>query len=221
MKLQQLLNEIEVQDENEVPVKLNDVCLKPLYPDSEACAIMSAAQYFQNDPETLDMFSDIEDFQSQLKKCMKAPATPEDPNNPFEPGCLSGFGAPVNPSVVYGDFNTTSDDALRMFEASVLIITIPLPNTKDELKLKRIKNWESAFLTTLHTVKDEWIEVDRERVRIGNDDYVLNITYSAERSIEDELDRQSHGDAMTVVVSYFIMFLFGWLNSLYEGVILC
>lgn len=36
----------------------------------------------------------------------------------------------------------------------------------------------------------------------------LTIAFSAERSIEDELDRESNSDISTIVISYAIMFLY-------------
>ena len=34
----------------------------------------------------------------------------------------------------------------------------------------------------------------------------IEVAFSSERSIEDELDRESHSDVSTIVVSYIIMF---------------
>lgn len=36
----------------------------------------------------------------------------------------------------------------------------------------------------------------------------LTIAFSAERSIEDELDRESNSDVSTIVISYAIMFIY-------------
>lgn len=36
----------------------------------------------------------------------------------------------------------------------------------------------------------------------------LTISFSAERSIEDEIDRESYGDVGTVVISYAVMFVY-------------
>ena len=36
----------------------------------------------------------------------------------------------------------------------------------------------------------------------------MQVGYAAERSIEDELDRQSQSDIFTILVSYFIMFAY-------------
>ena len=36
----------------------------------------------------------------------------------------------------------------------------------------------------------------------------LTISFSAERSIEDEIDRESNSDISTIVISYAIMFIY-------------
>lgn len=46
----------------------------------------------------------------------------------------------------------------------------------------------------------------------------LTISFSAERSIEDEIDRESNSDVTTIVISYVIMFVYislalGHINS--------
>ena len=37
-------------------VTLEDICLKPLFPDNKKCAIMSILNYFQNSATNLDHF---------------------------------------------------------------------------------------------------------------------------------------------------------------------
>ena len=36
----------------------------------------------------------------------------------------------------------------------------------------------------------------------------MSVAYQAERSIEDELDRTSHSDVSTIIISYCIMFAY-------------
>lgn len=36
----------------------------------------------------------------------------------------------------------------------------------------------------------------------------MDVAYSSERSIEDELDRSSHSDVLTILISYVIMFAY-------------
>lgn len=36
----------------------------------------------------------------------------------------------------------------------------------------------------------------------------MNVAYYSERSVEDELDRESHSDMFTITISYLVMFLY-------------
>jgi len=43
----------------------------------------------------------------------------------------------------------------------------------------------------------------------------MDVAYYSERSVEDELDRESHSDVSTIAISYLVMFLYivftlGW-----------
>lgn len=40
------------------------------------------------------------------------------------------------------------------------------------------------------------------------EDDILEVAFSAERSIEDEIDRESRGEVSTVVISYVVMFVY-------------
>lgn len=201
-------------------ITLNDLCLKPMYPDNEFCTIMSATQYIQNNADTLAEYdqTDVDDlasFRDRIQGCMKNPTN----SKPGE-ACLSKFGAPINPSVVLGGFDTSFTNSDRALNSTVLIVTIPLPNTKDPKKLAAVKAWEEELLNTLHDIKQEWKKFDQKRDAWRREKYTeqdldfyrakysLKMSFMAERSVEDELDRQSHGDILTVCLSYFIMFLY-------------
>lgn len=41
----------------------------------------------------------------------------------------------------------------------------------------------------------------------GKPDF-MEVAYSAERSIEDEIERESYGEISTIVISYSVMFLY-------------
>lgn len=36
----------------------------------------------------------------------------------------------------------------------------------------------------------------------------MDVAYYSERSVEDELDRESHSDVFTIAISYFVMFVY-------------
>ena len=63
--------------------------------------------------------------------------------------------------------------------------------------LSRAKEWEKAYIEFLK----EW-QQDEEKMRY------MEIAFYSERSIEDELARESAGDISTIVASYLIMFVY-------------
>ena len=95
------------------------------------------------------------------------------------------------PNIALGGFDGSSYK-----NASTLIISFIVNNHKDKNKLKKALAWEKAFVNFMK-------------------DYVKNpknsnltISYHAERSIQDELERESKTDVITILVSYLIMFLY-------------
>ena len=77
-----------------------------------------------------------------------------------------------------------------------MIITFVVNNYQDKDKLAKAVAWEKAFLEYMKTyVLDS-----------ANEN--LTISFSAERAIQDELDRESNTDIITIFVSYMIMFLY-------------
>lgn len=79
-----------------------------------------------------------------------------------------------------------------MHEAQALIVTFPVVNYKDLRKNGDAEEWEAEFLRMMQNFSSP----------------NMSIAFKAERSIEDELDRQSQSDIVTVAVSYLIMFIY-------------
>ena len=77
-------------------------------------------------------------------------------------------------------------------KAQALIITITINNRLDRDELGKTLAWEKHFLDYMKNYQSEWFDVQ----------------YRAERSIEDEIERESQSDIKTVVISYLIMFLY-------------
>ena len=70
----------------------------------------------------------------------------------------------------------------------------------DEETLKKLANareWEKAFVEFMHTY-----------VKTHNVSHLFDLAFNSERSIEDELERETSGDILTVAVSYFVMFIY-------------
>ena len=103
---------------------------------------------------------------------------------------MSEFGGPVNPNVALGGFD---GDVYR--SAKSIIITFIVNNHEDEAKNKKAEAWEKAFISFMKDFKEN-----------GPKDF--QVSFSSERSIQDELDRESESDVVTILISYIIMFLY-------------
>lgn len=104
--------------------------------------------------------------------------------------CMKHGGIPlIYPEVALGGF-----DGKTYTQAKALILTFPVNNYNEAAKNKDSLLWETLFLDFMHNYTRDHPE--------------FSIAYKAERSIEDELDRQSQSDIVTVAVSYLIMFIY-------------
>lgn len=101
--------------------------------------------------------------------------------------CTSLFGGPVAPSLAFGGYA-----GKRYTEAKNIIVTFVINNHLDDSENDKPKAWEKKFLEYM---KNYW-------------DKDLDVAFMAERSIEDELERESHADIYTIFISYLVMFLY-------------
>jgi len=189
-------------DFNGTQVKLGDICFKPLAPDNDNCAIMSPLQYFQNDAKNLDYKPNTEDwdkpcfdggFLEQLKACVQSPTLPKTmcPGLP----CLGEFGGPAMPNVIFGDYQF--EGSMDYLKAKMLAITFPINNHVDKALNEKAKAWEKEYLNyIINTVKPS--------LALKN----ITVAYMAERSIDDEIERESAGDVSTIIISYMVMFVY-------------
>ncbi|XP_037364629.1 NPC intracellular cholesterol transporter 1 [Talpa occidentalis] len=177
---------------NNKTVTLQDICLAPLSPYNNNCTIMSVLNYFQNSHTMLDhMIGDdfyvYADYHTHFLYCTRAPASLNDTSLLHDP-CLGTFGGPVFPWLVLGGY-----DDQNYNNATALVITFPVNNYyNDTEKLQKAQAWEKEFINFVKNYKNP----------------NLTISFTAERSIEDELNRESNSDIFTVVISYAIMFLY-------------
>jgi len=104
-------------------------------------------------------------------------------NRPGE--CLPSFGQPIEPKLVLGG---AEGDWLN---AKALVISIVVDNYHDD-RVKPAMQWES-------TLKDHLAGLSRDNV---------NIHYTTEISLEEELNKSSNTDVKIVILSYLVMFLY-------------
>lgn len=187
------------------PVRLTDICLKPLAPENENCTVFSFLQYYQNSKDNLDR-AIVDDFNvpafnylTHFFSCYQAPTNLNDTDIGLS--CFGDFGGTVNPFMVVGNYSNGV-----YFNATALVITIVIENSNDADKIERAEKWEKVFLDFMKN----FTETQKTLRDQGKWNETANFTvyYSAERSIQDELDRQSRSDILTIFISYTIMFLY-------------
>ncbi|XP_053105399.1 NPC intracellular cholesterol transporter 1 [Hemicordylus capensis] len=173
-------------------IMLKDICLAPLSPYNNNCTILSVLNYFQNSHSVLDHWTGDEffvyaDYHSHFLYCVRAPASLNDTTLLHDP-CLGTFGGPVFPWLVMGGYDDENYN-----NATALVITFPVTNYyNDTEKLMKALAWEKEFINFVKNY----------------DNPNLTIAFSAERSIEDEINRESNSDVRTVVISYVVMFVY-------------
>ncbi|CAB3234366.1 unnamed protein product [Arctia plantaginis] len=171
---------------------IEDICFAPLSspfsgpvtPDQ--CAVMTVFGWFQNEIEGLE--SDT--YLDQILLCSR---------NPYLKECLSNFKGPVLPAVALGGFLKPGEPLTkrsRFHEANALIITFLVNNKKDMEQLRPVLKWEKEFINFMKNYTETQMPP------------YMDIAYTSERSIEDELERESQSDVSTILVSYVIMFAY-------------
>ncbi|KAM9439657.1 NPC intracellular cholesterol transporter 1 [Clarias gariepinus] len=181
-----------VADYNGENVTLNDICVSPLAPYNTNCTILSVLNYFQNSHEVLDhIFRDeyfvYADYHTHFMYCVSSPIALDDTGHFHDP-CMGTFGGPVFPWLALGGYEGTA-----YTNATALVITFPVNNyLNDTEKLGRARAWEKEFITFLKNYSNP----------------ELIVSFNSERSIEDEINRESNSDISTVLISYAIMFVY-------------
>jgi len=203
--LQTALTSLTAQYKNET-VHLEDICLQPLLPDNTKCTVFSVIQYFQNNISSInkciDTYEDpcgknegylvAEDWHDHIMGCAKNPSSMSDGNYLKTP-CMSEFGAPVPPKLVFGGYE--NDD---ITEAKAFVVTIVVSNHANEADNKKAEAWEKVFIEYLHKYSAGEI--------VNNSN--ISLAYSSERSIQDELETASKADVWTMLGSYLLMFAY-------------
>ncbi|KAM1909294.1 hypothetical protein ACFX13_038070 [Malus domestica] len=160
-------------------VSLADICMKPMDKD---CATQSVLQYFKMDPANYDGYGGVE----HLKYCFEHYSSADT--------CMSAFKGPLDPSTALGGFS-----GKNYSEASAFLVTYPVNNalSNDGNETARALAWEKAFI---ELAKDELLQMVQSRN--------LTLSFSSESSVEEELKRESTADAITILISYLVMFAY-------------
>ncbi|KAH0974444.1 hypothetical protein GBA52_016343 [Prunus armeniaca] len=160
-------------------ISLADICMKPMDKD---CATQSVLQYFKMNSANYDDYGGVE----HLKYCFEHYSSADK--------CMSAFKGPLDPSTALGGFS-----GKNYSEATAFLITYPVNNaiSKEENETERAVTWEKAFIKL---AKDELLQMVQSRN--------LTLSFSSESSVEEELKRESSADAITILISYLVMFAY-------------
>ncbi|VVC27074.1 Hypothetical protein CINCED_3A006385 [Cinara cedri] len=180
---------------------LEKVCFSPLAskfrgpPKVSDCVIQSVWGYFLNNPSKLNRKSrnrdgSVSTYLDKFKICFQ---------NPYNPLCLAPYGGPVDPSVGLGGFSNSNEPITKRApyeKARSLLLTFVLNNHNNKSLLNDALEWENKFLGFMKN----WTKISKPSF--------MDVAYYSERSVEDELDRESHSDISTIAISYLVMFIY-------------
>lgn len=175
-------------------VRLDDICYKPL-DNTYNCTIQSIFEYWQTDPANLDKVHNNDfglpdaDWISHFETCVDAPTNT---NDSIGLSCLGDYGGTVMPFVSLGGYPSPSFNKHEYGNATALLITFIINNHKDEALNEKAEAWEKAVIDYMKVYKNE----------------NMTISFSTERSIQDELNRESQSDILTILISYMAMFFY-------------
>ncbi|CAH2093182.1 unnamed protein product [Euphydryas editha] len=174
--------------------RIQDICFAPLSSPfsgpvtADNCAVQSIWGWYENDPDQVTDYLEDNEYLEKVLSCSK---------NPYS--CLSVWGGPVLPGVALGGFLAPAEPLTktsRFHRATALILTFIVNNHHNKEKLKPALEWEKEFIKFMKNYTENEMPP------------YMDIAYTSERSIEDELDRESQSDVSTILVSYFIMFAY-------------
>ncbi|XP_016003353.2 NPC1-like intracellular cholesterol transporter 1 isoform X4 [Rousettus aegyptiacus] len=202
LSLQERLRRLQVwSPEEQRNVTLRDVCYAPLNPHGPGlsdCCVNSLLQYFQSNrtrllltaTQTLAGQTALVDWRDHFLYCANAPLTFKD-GTALALSCMADYGAPVFPFLAVGGYRGKDYS-----EAEALIMTFSLNNyPPGDPRLAQAKLWEGGFLEEMRAF---------QRRTAGT----FQVTFMAERSLEDEINRTTAEDLPIFAVSYLVIFLY-------------
>ncbi|XP_055301385.1 NPC intracellular cholesterol transporter 1 isoform X4 [Sitodiplosis mosellana] len=180
---------------------LEKICFAPLSSEFTGpvkpadCVVQSIWGYFQDDKvkfeeEDVDSKGFNITYLDTLMKCF---------GNSFDPECLAQYGGPIDPAIALGGFLESGQSLSGTTDynkANVVILTFLVNNYHKKERLEPAKKWEALYVEFMK----DWVKHNKSKH--------IDIAFSSERSIEDELLRESKSDISTIIVSYLIMFVY-------------
>ncbi|KAL7675116.1 hypothetical protein ACOME3_001386 [Neoechinorhynchus agilis] len=174
-----------VQTLTELVTRTNDlesVCFRPL--KNRECLVYSLINYL---PKRVDT---PKKYMAHISECVLSPTSMN--TRALGASCLAPFGGPQSPSMILGGYNTSENRNSPLESATSTIITIVLSGRKEDRS--RVLLWEKNFIRRMQTFSSE--------------NSSFRISFISDRSIEDEIEKNSRSDALPVGLSYIIMFAY-------------
>eukprot|EP00775_Hariotina_reticulata_P001814 gene1814-2147_t len=160
------------------------VCFKPF---GTVCATQSILQFWHMDRSFY--------LSEQAKSRYATKLSPDYCFGHWYTQCRSAFEAPMDPHVILGGFSTGPDFRNYSADATAFVVTYPIDSNPGNLAAALA--WESAFIQLAKGPLSKMAAAAN-----------LSLAFQAERSVEDELKRESYTDASVVAVSYLVMLVY-------------
>ncbi|KAJ5758509.1 Patched [Penicillium odoratum] len=152
-------------------------------PTGDACVVQSLTGYFGGSVFNLDP----NNWEDRLVHCTDSPG---------DVSCLPAFKQPLKPEMILGGY----EESGNVLDARALVVTWVVNNfaqgTEEE---RKAIDWENTFEGVFEGVQGE-------ATARG-----LRVSFNAEVSLEQELNKSTNTDAKIVVISYIIMFFYASL----------
>lgn len=168
-------------DEKPRTFSLDDICFKPMI--GQSCLVTSPLGWFQDSEANIrdpKIFGLSVSVSDKLSACFEALK--------FDDSCMTEIGTPVDAPVVLGGF-----EGNNYIKADTIVMTFLVANHVDESKNDLAKAWETQF-----------VKFWKSKPLDAN----FTVAFSSQRSVEDELARESAADIPTVIISYSAMFIY-------------
>ncbi|XP_006892232.1 PREDICTED: niemann-Pick C1-like protein 1 [Elephantulus edwardii] len=202
LELQERLRHLQVWSSQEQRnISLQDICYAPLNPHNTSlsdCCINSLLQYFQSNRshllltanQTLMGQTSQVDWKDHFLYCVNAPLTFND-GTALGLSCMADYGAPIFPFLAVGGYKGKDYS-----EAEALIMTFSLNNyPPGDPRLAQVRLWEAGFLEEMRAFQQQMAGT-------------FQVTFMAERSLEDEINRTTGEDLPIFAISYLVIFLY-------------
>ncbi|KFB38094.1 AGAP000579-PA-like protein [Anopheles sinensis] len=153
------------------------------------CTVQSVFGYFKNNLASFnnsgtDPEGYVVNYLDKINGCTR---------NAYLPSCFGTYGGPIEPGVAVGGFPHPPPGENPDFRlASAVILTFLVENKANKDDLGPALEWEKRFVDFLSEFEHP----------------MMDIAYSAERSIEDGIDEMSEAEMYTVIISYVVMFIY-------------